>query len=97
MNWRSGLFRLWLIGSVVWMIGWVLFIRGRCHALPDGALICRNDPTGALAFLGDFATWTPAQLYLLGLSPPLAVLVAVSAIALLIRLRRGAPSTGHRP
>ena len=33
MSWRRGLPSLWLIGGTVWLIGWILFIRGRCHAL----------------------------------------------------------------
>jgi hypothetical protein len=75
MSWRRGLLRLWLIASAAWLIGWTLFIRGRCHALPDGRQMCQNDRDGVLSFLGDFAAWTPLQLYLLGLTVPMAVLV----------------------
>jgi len=89
MSWGRGLFRLWLIASAIWLIGWVLFIRGRCHALPNGGFMCRNDRDGVLAFLGDFAAWTPMQLYLLGLVVPAAVLVIGLALAALAgRLRR---------
>ncbi len=35
----------------------------------------QNDRDGVLSFLGDFAAWTPLQLYLLGLTVPMAVLV----------------------
>ena len=83
MSWQRGLLTLWLIGSAAWLIGWVLFIRSRCHALPDGRQLCQNDRDGVLAFLGDFAAWTPLQLYLLGLTVPLAVLVASSLIVAL--------------
>jgi hypothetical protein len=93
MSWRRGLLRLWLIGSTAWLIGWILFIRGRCHALPDGGLMCQNDRGGILSFLGDFAAWTPLQLYLLGLSVPVAVLVVGSVIVALAWFlrRRGLP------
>lgn len=93
MSWRRGLLGLWLIGSAAWLIGWILFIRGRCHALPDGSLMCQNDRDGVLSFLGDFAAWTPIQLYLLGLSVPVAVLVVGSVIVALTWFwrRRGLP------
>lgn len=61
MSWRRGLLRLWLIGSAAWLIGWTLFIRGRCHALPDGRLMCQNERDGILSFLGDLAAWTPMR------------------------------------
>lgn len=44
-----------------WLIGWTLFIRGRCHALPDDRLMCQNEPDGIVSFLGDLAAWTPMR------------------------------------
>jgi hypothetical protein len=88
VSWRRGLLRLWLIGGAAWLIGWVLFIRGRCHGLPDGGLLCQNDRDGVLSFLGDFAAWTPVQLYSLGLAVPVAVLVVGSVIVPLTWLWR---------
>lgn len=90
MSWARGLFRLWLVASAAWLIGWVLFIRGRCHPLPNGGMVCEHDRAGILSFMGAFVAWTPFQVYLLGLAVPLAVLV-VGVIVTWVRSRRGLP------
>ena len=95
MTWRRGLFRLWLVGTAAWLIGWMLFIRGRCHPLPDGGLMCQHDRAGMLGFLGDFVSWTPMQVYLLGISVPVAVLIVGLTIAGIGRLWRRRP--GQEP
>jgi hypothetical protein len=90
MSGARGLFRLWLVASAAWLIGWVLFIRGRCHPLPNGGMMCEHDRAGILSFMGDFVAWTPFQVYLLGFAVPIAVLV-VGLVVVWFWPRRGLP------
>lgn len=39
---KSGraLFQLWLVGTAIWMIGWVIAINSNCAPSPGGRLVC---------------------------------------------------------
>jgi hypothetical protein len=80
MTWRRALFRLWLIATTFWAIGWTLVIHHNCHALPNGELSCRAGEHGVLIRIGEYTTWSPLQIYLMGFAPAFAVL-AVGALA----------------
>ena len=42
MSWQNGLFRLWILGTVAWMILWAVMVGMACHLLPDGKMTCRT-------------------------------------------------------
>lgn len=88
MNWPRGLFTLWLIGSAIWMIGWALLVRQNCSVMPNGDLWCRAEEQGLLIQLGQYSAWTQFQIYLLGFTMPLAVLLVGTLLAWLLGRRR---------
>jgi hypothetical protein len=49
MNWRRGLFRLWIIGSVLWATGYVVYFWRSCGYNQIGELWC---PTGYEDWIG---------------------------------------------
>ena len=78
-----GLFQLWLIGTAIWMVGWVIAIHSSCAPLPDGELVCRPDFLVRIAKLAGTPPFTFAELALWGLPLPLVVLiVGVAAFGL---------------
>ena len=78
------LITLWLVGSAMSWIGWMLFIRMSCVRQVDGGLLCQTEQTW-LAFLARSAR-DPLEVALLGLMPALVVLVV--GIALFRATRR---------
>ena len=78
------LITLWLVGSAISWIGWMLFIRMTCVQEVDGRLLCQTDRTW-LAFLSRSAR-DPLEVALMGLTP--ALLVLVVGIALFQAMRR---------
>lgn len=80
MNPRRGLLWLWLIFSALWLIGWTLVVRQHCHVQAGGTFWCQHERAGMQALFGQFASWTPLQVYLLGLVIPLAVLILGLAV-----------------
>jgi hypothetical protein len=75
VTWRNGLLRLWLIGTAAWLMGWAFFIHLTCHSLPNGTLMCSARPDGWFAHLGAFAAWTYFELFVLGISVPVGILI----------------------
>jgi hypothetical protein len=75
MSWPFGLLRLWAIASAIWLIGWTLFVRQRCHSNPDGSYLCMYDGRALQGGQGEIVSWGPLELYLLGFAVPAAVLV----------------------
>ena len=78
------LITLWLVGSAMSWIGWMLFINMSCVRQVDGRLLCQTDRTW-LAFLSRSAR-DPLEVALMGLIPALVVLVV--GIALFRVMRR---------
>jgi hypothetical protein len=79
MNWRAGVFRLWLLGTAAWMIGWALLVSMSCHLLPDGKLVCRTVSSHWIAEWIDRTTWSYLKIGLVGFSVPAIVLVVGAA------------------
>jgi hypothetical protein len=84
VTWQRGLFRLWLISTAAWLVGWALFMHRACHSVPGGKLLCEARPDGWFAHLGGFATWTYFKLLLLGISVPVGFLVLGIAVVWLV-------------
>lgn len=78
------LITLWLVGSAMSWIGWMLFINVSCVRQVDGRLLCQTERTW-LAFLSRSAR-DPLEVALMGLIPALVVLVI--GIALFRAMRR---------
>ena len=85
MSWPFGLLRLWAIASAIWLIGWTLFVRQKCLSNPDGSYLCMHDGRGLQDARGAVASWGPLELYLLGFTVPVAVLVLGAVIVWLLR------------
>ena len=62
-NWRRGLFRLWFLASVAWIMGWALYLvisdleggfrKGSAVAIP--VVLCA--PPGAMLIVGLTTKW----------------------------------------
>lgn len=72
------LITLWLVGSAMSWIGWMLFIRMSCVRQADGRLLCETDRAW-LAFLSRSAR-DPLEVALMGLIPALLLLVVGTAL-----------------
>lgn len=91
---KSGLalFQLWLIGSAIWMIGWIVMINSNCAPGDSEALVCRPDFLSHISALLASRNMTMMELALWGLTVPVAALVAIIAGYAGFRfLRRGKP------
>lgn len=77
------LITLWLVGSAMSWIGWMLFINMSCVRQVDGRLLCQTERTW-LAFLSRSAR-DPLEVALMGLIPALVVLVVGIAIFRVMR------------
>ena len=63
INWRRGVFRVWLLASVAWVMSWALYLvisdldegfqRGAALAVP--VVLC--GPPGALLIVGLLTRW----------------------------------------
>jgi hypothetical protein len=78
------LITLWLVGSAMSWIGWMLFVRMSCVRQVDGRLLCQTERTW-LAFLSR-STWDQLEVASMGLIP--ALLVLIVGIALFRVMRR---------
>jgi hypothetical protein len=78
------LITLWLVGSAMSWIGWMLFVRMSCVREVDGRLLCETKRTW-LAFLSR-SSRDPLEVASMGLIP--ALLVLVVGIALFRVMRR---------
>ncbi|MFN4014813.1 MAG: hypothetical protein ACK4JB_05745 [Reyranella sp.] len=72
------LITLWLVGSAMSWIGWMLFIRMSCVREVDGRLLCQTERTW-LAFLSR-STRDPLEVALMGLIPALLILIVGIAL-----------------
>jgi hypothetical protein len=88
MNWRTGLLRLWMIGTAAWLIGWTLFVRQKCYSTSSGSFWCVHDSETLKGLRGPSDLWGPLELYLLGAAVPLAVLLAGAIVVWAMRRRQ---------
>ena len=64
INWRRGLFRVWVLMSVAWLMGWIIYlimqgIQGGLQTTADmlEVLVLLFGPPVALLFFGVAAGW----------------------------------------
>ena len=87
MNWRHGLFRLWLLGSVGWMALWFVMVSMACHHHPDGRMNCETVSSHWIAEWIDRTTWSYLKIGLVGFAIPALVLI-VGGVAVWAGSRR---------
>lgn len=80
MNWRHGLFRFWLLGSLVWMAIWFVMVSMACHRHPDSRMTCETLSSHWIAEWIDRTTWTYLKIGLVGFSIPALALVADAVV-----------------
>ena len=83
LNWRQGFYRLWLVGTAVWMSLWAVLVTMSCHRVPNGRLDCQAI---SQSFFGPWVEkhdWDYGELALVGFSFPAAVLVIGILVSLL--------------
>ncbi len=85
MSWPIGLLRLWAIASAIWLIGWTLFVRQKCHLGLDGSYLCMHDGRVLQDVRGAVASWGPLELYLFGFAVPVVVLALGAVIVWFVR------------
>ena len=74
-----GLFQLWLVGTAVWMIGWIIMINSNCASGESGALVCRPDFLPHISAFVASRPVTMMELALWGLTVPVAALIVLVA------------------
>jgi hypothetical protein len=79
-NWKRRLFWVWLVASLAWCGGWLVYVRKSCVAEdPVGPEWCyTNLFSGSMS--SDFTIWDYGSIALSGAAIPIAVLVAGVAI-----------------
>jgi hypothetical protein len=80
MNWRRGLFQFWLVGTLAWMVIWLIMVRMACHLNPDGRMRCEAVSSDWIAEWIDRTTWTYLKIGLVGLAIPALVLVVGAVV-----------------
>jgi hypothetical protein len=82
MNWRLGLFRIWLLGTLAWMTLWAVMVTMACHQMPNGKMTCDTASNHWIAEWIDSVTWSYLKIGLVGFVPPLALLIVGALIVL---------------
>lgn len=81
MNWKRGLLRMWALGSLLWLGGWLFYVWESCRlvALPGGQEHREMCFTSLfddwMSQPGYFGWWEYLRIAISGLSVPLAVLL----------------------
>ena len=82
MNWERGLFRVWMVGSIVWAVAWVGYIWGTCElkhvpGTREGTYItmCYTGFSGWMTQYPSFTVLDYASIAVSGASVPVAVLL----------------------
>ena len=89
-----GLFQLWLVGTAIWMIGWIIMINSNCASEESGVLVCRPDFLQQISAFVASRPVTMMELALWGLTVPVTALVAlVAGYAGFRHLRQGRPDS----
>lgn len=88
MNWTRGLFRVWVIASVVWVGGWTAYVLTTCNRVhvpgsPEGTLtkVCYTGLSGWQSQVPSFTFADYASLVATGLGIPLIVLGLGAGVA----------------
>ena len=87
MNWRHGLFRLWLVATLGWMAIWFILVSIACHRHPDGRMNCETLSSHWIAEWIDRTRWTYLTIGLVGFAIP-ALLLVIGASLVWARSRR---------
>ena len=92
MDLGRGMFRVWLIASIVWIIAWGfrMFVALHCRLGTDH-LTCSDSPDG-LFIQGSLPDWVVA---VGAVAPPLLVLVVGSALLWIVDRFWAAPTRGY--
>jgi hypothetical protein len=76
VNWKRGLLRVWVIASLIWLAGWLLYFWATCNLNPDNDLYCYT------SFLDDWMKPAPyftfldyASIVATGMVVPIAALI----------------------
>jgi hypothetical protein len=79
-NWKRRLFSAWIVATLAWLGGWLLYLRNSCGAeAPDEPEWCyTNLFSGSMS--DHFTIWDYASIALSGAAIPFAVLVIGSVI-----------------
>lgn len=81
MNVRRGLFRLWIVASVVWVAIWFTFIWATCTTHANGQVtFCSTDFSGWQSEWGGFTFWDYARIAEIALGIPVLILALGSAL-----------------
>jgi hypothetical protein len=86
MNVRRGLFRIWVVSSLFWLAGWLLYVRATCETkyLPGSAQgapwkeyvkFCYTGFGEWMTQVQNFTFWDYASIGLVGFAVPVATLV----------------------
>ena len=83
MNLRRGLFRIWIVASLIWFVGWLWYVRATCiqsvAAGKQGTSIVQFCYTSLYSdWMGqpqDFTFWDYASIGATGIGIPFAVLI----------------------
>jgi hypothetical protein len=78
VNVRHGLFRLWIVASVIWVVAWLSYIWATCetHGNANAHLTyCYTDFSGWMSAWESFSFWEYARIAGVALGFPAAILI----------------------
>ena len=83
MNLKRGLFRVWAIAGVVWLLAWFLYIWSTCdlkHVPGDQpensvVMLCYTGFSGWMTQIRYFTVWDYVSIVLSGLAVPVGVFI----------------------
>ena len=80
LNWHWRLFWVWIVASLAWCVGWLMYLRTSCIAEdPVEPEWCYTNLFGS-SMSNDFTIWDYVSIGLSGIAVPVIVLVAGVAI-----------------
>jgi hypothetical protein len=88
VNWRRGLFRLWLGGSGAWLIFWTVYYVRVCGPMNTGELVCEDRARASGGFTPLY-TPDPVHIAAIVIGLPLMVLATGLVLAWIARGFRG--------
>jgi hypothetical protein len=75
-----GLFRIWVVASIVWLVGWLWYVWATCKTDNERLLYCYTSFFDDWMQRGDFTFWYYAKLIATGMVVPIVVLALGSAL-----------------
>jgi hypothetical protein len=82
------LFQLWLVGTAIWMIGWIITINSNCLRFESGRVVCQPEFLSELTDLIGVSPATFLEFALWGASVPTVVLMVGIVVFRLFVLTR---------